>query len=449
VPPDQIQRVEHRPVGGVVRPELQHVQQLNQPAPVVVGVRGPQRGLHGAPVHRPLGPELVHQLAQRLLPAGHRRIDHLPDRIVWPGQRCLGDAEQDVLLAGDPFERVHQFLGDSAVCAGANAVHGGDQQLDQGVGDLPQPVVQQRRQQRQHQRLGVVPQVRRGLHRRPDLPRRDHARGDVGEQPGRQVDRADRAQLADLGEHRIQADVARHRLADREGLDQRQYRLLTRVVVRNLSRGQRPQPHNNLGGNPPGDPHCQCLLRGPQRRPDDPIDPAPGRRLDPLGAAPREQLVAHQLGPALGLAHVDSQPLRQLLRIPDRALPKAQVRPYLSPVVLDRPAGPLVEGQLVRVHVDLPGHELDRLARQLPAAAREPAHPRVELQQKCEPQPCRTSLASDQLPLVVQQRPVLNQLVQIHRSGHGRSSCRTPARRAAPSNRPRHAPRKIIAVCGW
>jgi hypothetical protein len=59
-----------RPVGGVVAAELQHVEQLDQAAAVVAGVRGLQRGLHRTPVHRPLGFVLMNQLAQRLLAAG-------------------------------------------------------------------------------------------------------------------------------------------------------------------------------------------------------------------------------------------------------------------------------------------------------------------------------------------------------------------------------------------
>jgi hypothetical protein len=126
--------------------ELQHLEQLDQTAAVVVGVGRLQRGLHGPAVHRAFGLELVDELAQGLLAAGHRRVDDLADGVVGPIERGLGDREQQVLLAGDPFERVDQFLGDLPVRAGADPVHGRDQQLDQGVGDLPKAGVQQRRE---------------------------------------------------------------------------------------------------------------------------------------------------------------------------------------------------------------------------------------------------------------------------------------------------------------
>lgn len=127
MPLDQLQGVEHRGVGGVVGAELKHIKQLDQPAPVVVGVGRLERGLHRAPVHRPLGLELVDEVAQCLLAAGHRRVDHPPHRLVRALERGLRDREQQVLLAGDPLERVDQFLGHLAVRPGADAMHRRDQ----------------------------------------------------------------------------------------------------------------------------------------------------------------------------------------------------------------------------------------------------------------------------------------------------------------------------------
>ncbi len=276
--------------------------------------------------------------------------------------------------------------------------------------------MQQRREQRQHQRLGVVAQVRRGLHRRPGPPGRDHPRGDVAEQPVGQVDRADRAQLADLGEHRVQADVARHRL------DQRQHRVLTSVVVRHIDGDQGAQPAGDDGGQPSGDPGGQRLLGLVQRGPHDPVDPPGGRRFDPLGAAPRQQLAADQLRAALRLAHVAGQPLGQRVRVGHRALPEAQVLTDLRPVVLDRAASPLVKTHVTRLHADLAGHILDSLVRHLATTPWEPAHLGEELQQHREAKPRRPALASDQLSLVIQQCPVLDELIEIQRPGHGQTS---------------------------
>jgi hypothetical protein len=97
----------------------------------------------------------------------------------------------------------------------------------------------------------------------------------------------------------------------------------------------------------------------------------------------------------------------------------------LRPVVLARAARPLIESELVeselgRLDTDLPVHELDRLAWKIAAAARKPAGPDGELQQQREPEVGRPALARDHVPLVVQQRPVPDQLIEIQRSRHGR-----------------------------
>lgn len=95
VPGDQRQRVDHRPVGRVAAAELQHFQERDQSAPVMLGVGSLQRGLHRAPIQRALRLELMNQLSQRLLPAGNTtsrtassglakaaRRDRLPDRLL-------------------------------------------------------------------------------------------------------------------------------------------------------------------------------------------------------------------------------------------------------------------------------------------------------------------------------------------------------------------------------
>src|SRR5664280_2395646 len=71
------------------------------------------------------------------------------------------------------------------------------------------------------ERLGRVrmrSQVRRGLHRSLGPPAGQHPRRHIGEHLSRHADRPHREQLIDLGEHALQAHVARI------GLDQRQHR---------------------------------------------------------------------------------------------------------------------------------------------------------------------------------------------------------------------------------
>lgn len=316
VPGHQRQRLDHRPVGVVGRTELQHVQQLDQPAPVVVGVRRLERGLHGAPVDRAAGLELVHQLPQRLLTAGHRRVDH----------------------------------------------------------------------------------------------------------------RTDRGQLVDLGEHRFQADVARRFLDLPQ--DRRPVLALTSTGVTGfgvvLLVGAGDQGHDPLDAlhrELRRDPRRQRLLGDSQRRPHDPVTPPRGGRLDALRTTTGQQFHPHLLRPPLLAGDVLGEPCRQLVRVRDTALPETQVPADLRTVVLDRPAAPLIPVQFGRRHPHLPGDELHRLARQLCPAPGRPAVLRVELQQHREAQSRRTALAEHERLLVPQQRPVLDQVVQVQRgTGRGRRS---------------------------
>jgi hypothetical protein len=156
----------------------------------------------------------ITQVAQR--PLARHRVDHRADGVVGAGDRGLGEAEQQRLLPGDLAELADQFLGDFPLGAGAEPVHGGDQQVRQGVGDLPLPLVYQRGQQGQRQRLRVAAQMRRGFHRGAGPPGGDYLRRDAGEHAVRQACRAHRVQLADLGERGLQADVAGHRLDQRQ-----------------------------------------------------------------------------------------------------------------------------------------------------------------------------------------------------------------------------------------
>ena len=53
-----------------------------------------------------------------------------------------------------------------------------------------------------------------------------------------------------------------------------------------------------------------------------------------------ERSVASPVLVALGVGHVDCQPVGQFVRVRDRALPKAHVFADLAAVVLERPPGP-------------------------------------------------------------------------------------------------------------
>ncbi|NUP23699.1 MAG: hypothetical protein HOZ81_48115 [Streptomyces sp.] len=89
----------------------------------------------------------MNQVLERLLAAGDGREDDRADRVIGMPEGGIGDLEQDVLLPVHPLDRVDQLLGHLAVGPRLDPMHGGAQQLDQRVGDLTFPLVDERRQQ--------------------------------------------------------------------------------------------------------------------------------------------------------------------------------------------------------------------------------------------------------------------------------------------------------------
>ncbi|WP_345681775.1 hypothetical protein [Streptosporangium roseum] len=63
------------------------------------------------------------------------------------------------------------------------------------------------------------------------------------------------------------------------------------------------------------------------------------------------------------------------------------------------------------------GQVLEHIVRQLRATTREPAVLRVELQQDREADSCGVTLSGDEVALPVEDRPVLDQLVDVYRGG--------------------------------
>ena len=173
---DHLERLDDRSVPLAVAPELQHLQEADEPAPVVPGVGGPEGRLHGETEGGTGALELGDEVPKRRLAAGHRREDRLPHGLIGMFDRGVGHVEEDRLLAGDLAELRQEFLGDLLLRPSIYAVHCGDQQLDESVGDFLLPGMHQRRQQRQLEGPGVVLQVRGGLDRCPG-PRPTAARG--------------------------------------------------------------------------------------------------------------------------------------------------------------------------------------------------------------------------------------------------------------------------------
>ncbi|MGW2181308.1 chloride channel protein [Streptomyces sp. NPDC001732] len=137
IPLEQVDRVHHRPVGGVVALQLQRVQQWREHPPPVVGVRRTQHRAPPGPVGGLARCGLRRQRLQRGLP-GHR-IDHLADRATRLRDRRLRQPQQDALLAADPLELLAELALDLLLRPSVDLLYELDEQLHQRVGDLRFP----------------------------------------------------------------------------------------------------------------------------------------------------------------------------------------------------------------------------------------------------------------------------------------------------------------------
>ncbi len=408
---DQGDGVDDGPMGGVGRLEGEHIEEFDQPAPVVVGVAGLQGGLHGAPVGGPRRLVLADQVVEGLL--ADDRVQGVTHNLVGMVDSGLGQPEQDVLLAPDPSELVDQFLGHSPLGPGVDQMYDANQQLGEGVGDLPLSSPHQRGQQGEPGRRRMPTEVTRGFRGRPGSPRGDHFRGNISEQVEWQADRSGGSQLVDLAQHGGQAHPAW------VGLDHPQHApgSLFGFVALIGDRYEGLQAHHRIGSQPGHDQSEEHLLGLMQCRAHDAFNAGPLRRLDAFGPAAGQQLVAYPVGAPLGAGDVASKPVGQLLGLGDTALSEAERPAKLDPVSFDLSPGPVVGADLRRRHTHLAGHVLDGIFRQLPELARETPSPGQELEDHPETQPGCSGLAAQQLQLAGHQREVLDQLVEFHSSG--------------------------------
>jgi hypothetical protein len=154
-----------------------------------------------------------------------------------------------------------------------------DQQLDQRVGDLRATQSAERGQQRQPHRARRRAQVRRIRAERAGPPRLDQLLARVGEQPGRQTQRAYRGQLVDLAQQGLQPNLARIGLQLSQQHPPRRWRAgVLGDEGLQCGHARRVEPRERAVAEP--------LLEHRPRRADDPVHPA--GRLDPFGAAAQE-----------------------------------------------------------------------------------------------------------------------------------------------------------------
>ena len=407
---DQRQRVDDGLMRGVVGSELQHAEQPDQAAAVVIGVGRLEDLALLTLVLRAGRAVLVDEVGQRRL-AADDGVDHLTHAVVGRLQGRFGDLAEHRVLAADAAEILDELRDDLLLGTRVDAVDRRDQQLRERVSDLPLAHHQQRAQQRELRRLRMLPQMAGRLDRRAGAPARNDDRGDVGEEVRRQPDRADRLKLCDLDEHRVKAHVARRRL------DQRQAVLCVVVVI--VGDGdQCLEALDRSRLDACRDPAKQRVLGATQRRPRDLADAVGGWRLDQLRTAAGKQLRADAMLATLDRCDVLGQPRRQRFGVRDAALPEARVGADLGAVALRRAAGEVIRRKLTGADADLAGEMRDSVIGQILRPGRETPAPQHMLQQDRESQARRAGLIAQQLQLVADQGEVIDDVVETQVARH-------------------------------
>ena len=410
----QFERFHQRPVRGVVAAELERLKHGWEHPAVVVAVGGAQHLAHLRPERLIVRLRLAHQLPQRLL--ADDREDRAADRVVGMLDRGAGEREQNPALPAHRFEIGDQLLLDAIVRPRAHLVHHAEEQVDQAVGDLRDPRPAEARQQREPYLSRVRAQPRRMLRCRPGAPQRDSLLIGLGEQVGGQPDRVHPLEPRDLAQQCVQAGRAGIGAQLRE-----QSRAATGRLARLVFGDELLQPCHSLSVKPRDRAGAEPLIRQSSCAAQQPGDP-PWRPKTLLPAA-CQQRCALALLSQLARAHLLCQPLRQPLLVRAGRLTESGRFPDLRAVILDRSTRPRVLRKLARLDLHQAGDVLDGRRRQLRGVRGEAALQLEELQQQREPQTGRAGLVRDQLPIAVDKRPTIDQVLRLPHTSHERNPC--------------------------
>ena len=329
---DQLERTDHRPVCVIVGPEVEGSQQVQHRPPVVAAIGTADRGAQRGAVGRASRLAFAHQVVERLL--AHHREQHLAHGAVRLPDGGAGHLEQEALLAADALEVVQQLLLDPVLGAGADVVHGLDQQVGRGVGDGATTQMNVGGEPGMAGRLGVAAQLVGRLDGDALTACLQLLRVPVREQIDRQAELADRVEPGQLVTQAGDAGAAGAGAQMDEGRVYPSIRhgsILGVAGTHGLGRLQQGVQADAHGRRQPGmdcgsppilvDPHC-CA--------DDACGAVGGGRLDAERTAPgfgvRGKLDG-VAGPGDGMV---TQPGDKRLRVGDARLTEAEQGTYLG-----------------------------------------------------------------------------------------------------------------------
>jgi hypothetical protein len=273
----QVQSVHDRPVGRVVAGELESTGEPGEHPAVVGRVRGaqhrPDAEAKGALACR----RFLHQVPEGGL--AHHRVKGGPHGLVGVLDGRRGQGEQDGLLAPHPAQVRQHLAFDPVLRPRVDPVDQGDQEVNELVGDLAPARPAQGCEQGEADRSWRGPQVEGVGLGRPVPPGHHHLLCDVGEQVFRQGQGPQPVQLVNLGQERLQPELAR------VGLELPQHAQPFSGHTGLVICGQFLQ---KFGGALRDRRHCPLaglLLEAPYPRAHHPPELAGGGRLQALGPA--------------------------------------------------------------------------------------------------------------------------------------------------------------------
>ena len=354
---DDAQGVEHGAVRLVVGAEVERVQHQRQHASVMRAVGVVDHGLEVAAVDRPGGLALGHEVMQGLLADG--RENHVAHGTVRLGDAGRGQLEQQRRLAGDALEVGNQFALDALLGFRADAVHRGDQQVGEAVGDLALADVAKGGEQGQADRVGVPAQLVQLLGRDPAAVGEHHARRHAIKQAAGQRQGADAPQFVGLLAHALQAGLAGAG-AQRKQRGWARSGVLAAVVREWIGcPEQGVEAYGSLGRQAREHGGAEHLFLAMQGGAHQPLQALGRRRLDVQRPAPLSRRGQQPVRPAPQGEHLALKPAGQGRRILLRGLAEAERGADLGAMVADCAAIPVIAAPRRRRHADLASNGID------------------------------------------------------------------------------------------
>ena len=379
----QLDRVEDRPVGSVVRPEDKRVEQRGKHAPVVRRVRRPQHRTDSVVEYTLLCSGFTNQVAQSAF------IDNWvhggADRVVGSSDGNLGDPKQNLVLATDTTQIRDQFTFHASISVRVDLVDQPEEQINQRVGNLGLTRPAQRSNERhpdRHRRCEKIRPVGPG---RSLPPRLNNSRRDVLEQIDRDAQLADRVQLGDLTQQRFETELARVglQLGEEPG-----FRRFVDEAFQHLD-SARFETRDSAGAERPFE-RCATSTNNPV---------CSARWLDTQCPAVARQRAQQMIGAMIDRAHFGSEPPSESVFIMASTNTETERFPDLRTMCSTRPLTPPVGGKLASLDTNLPCDEGDHEVAELRWPAREPCLMLEELQHQREAEPRRAGLVPDQFPI--------------------------------------------------